>query len=153
MEDILRDIQEEFGASSVALANYHEVTRRNRAIASHPSLPSDESINLDLIGVGQGLVFTSSGSHGVPSPSSTSEAALASTRRRKSLSLSLESEEFVSTTVQNIDSHRYPSNPNFRPNLYERNGKDIVWYCGNCGDGPYGTWQISCQSCGNYGGR
>ncbi|OAL51709.1 hypothetical protein IQ07DRAFT_598538 [Pyrenochaeta sp. DS3sAY3a] len=24
---------------------------------------------------------------------------------------------------------------------------ETVWYCSNCGDGPYGSWQPSCQNC------
>jgi hypothetical protein len=27
--------------------------------------------------------------------------------------------------------------------------KDFVWGCGQCGDGPYGGWQVSCQACGS----
>jgi hypothetical protein len=28
-------------------------------------------------------------------------------------------------------------------------GKEKVWHCSDCGDGPYGTWQVSCQACGH----
>ncbi|KAF1922794.1 uncharacterized protein M421DRAFT_349029 [Didymella exigua CBS 183.55] len=24
-----------------------------------------------------------------------------------------------------------------------------VWYCSECGDGPIGEWQVSCQNCGH----
>jgi hypothetical protein len=24
---------------------------------------------------------------------------------------------------------------------------DTNWYCSECGDGPYGAWQVSCQRC------
>ncbi|OAK98655.1 hypothetical protein IQ06DRAFT_295011 [Phaeosphaeriaceae sp. SRC1lsM3a] len=27
--------------------------------------------------------------------------------------------------------------------------KVIVWYCSDCGDGPYGSWQAVCQGCGH----
>jgi hypothetical protein len=27
--------------------------------------------------------------------------------------------------------------------------KNLVWFCGMCSDGPYGNWQVSCQSCGH----
>jgi hypothetical protein len=23
----------------------------------------------------------------------------------------------------------------------------VVWHCSECGDGPYGRWQVSCQTC------
>jgi hypothetical protein len=26
---------------------------------------------------------------------------------------------------------------------------NIVWLCSECGDGPYGSWQPSCQACGH----
>jgi len=34
-------------------------------------------------------------------------------------------------------------------NPYREHGKPKpkVWYCGECGDGPYGDWQVSCQGC------
>jgi hypothetical protein len=32
----------------------------------------------------------------------------------------------------------------------EQVGKlDFVWHCGECGDGPHGGWQVSCQACGH----
>ncbi|OAL01057.1 hypothetical protein IQ06DRAFT_347130 [Phaeosphaeriaceae sp. SRC1lsM3a] len=27
--------------------------------------------------------------------------------------------------------------------------KVIIWHCSECGDGPYGSWQPACQSCGH----
>jgi hypothetical protein len=31
----------------------------------------------------------------------------------------------------------------------EKTGKNWVtsWHCSECGDGPYGFWQVSCQRC------
>jgi len=26
-------------------------------------------------------------------------------------------------------------------------GGETGWYCSYCGDGPYGSWQVSCQNC------
>lgn len=28
-------------------------------------------------------------------------------------------------------------------------GNKVVWDCSECGDGPYGAWQNSCQNCGH----
>jgi hypothetical protein len=54
------------------------------------------------------------------------------------------------------DLHTYHTPINEATRTYMGQGREKpmtdgpeVWHCSNCGDGPYGTWQVSCQNCGH----
>lgn len=57
--------------------------------------------------------------------------------RKRKLSMTLTEEAIVSTTS--------PPPPRSTVSM----GKNNVWYCSECGDGPYGEWNPTCPGCGH----
>jgi hypothetical protein len=50
--------------------------------------------------------------------------------------------------VPSVTSHTSTIKPLGWPS-YTKTGEPFVWYCSRCNDGPYGSWQLSCQACGH----
>jgi hypothetical protein len=46
--------------------------------------------------------------------------------------------------IENTPTTRYKTSHN---HLSIRSYEEYMWFCSECGDGPYGTWQVSCHRC------
>jgi hypothetical protein len=146
MADILKDIQDELKATDVRLSSYvGGAGVENKAGLSY-------AVSTDLYESDDDL--------------STSEDEW--TRRDKEKErLYNERGPFGTQSIPEQDSEYslIGSSPNSHSpriaqtgpsHIYEFSGngskfsktEPVVWFCGHCGDGPYGDWQNSCQECG-----
>jgi hypothetical protein len=172
MTDVMQDIQEEYDAVEVAFASHffaidaiHGVTAQREVGDESATLDSEEPLGSLL----NEPFFPVSQDHG---NSEEEEVSLsnhlseghASADDCQHCSSDISTQIFGKRTNETLaNSYTSSVKPHTRqtksiavptiPSSYQSTsfskGGEFVWQCSSCGDGPYGTWQVSCQGCGH----
>jgi hypothetical protein len=156
MVDVLNDLKDEFNSTIVSLPTLSEALKMRSYIRSTLPIPvtntriansSSPEDNMSTSTLSNHELTTQPDHWDDPSlpANSLNEGDVSAMQIVPSSVLDVPQSVAPESSLQTSAPSLWQNVPSYE-DLGSKN-EGSVWYCGNCGDGPYAGWQLSCQMC------